>query len=67
MPDGSYLRNGNAGFGRIGNEMKLVAIASATNSAYMAMRRVDQRPESATLVECAESGRVDSAGVRRIG
>ncbi len=61
MPDGSYLRNENAGFGRIGNEMKLVAIASATNSAYMAMRRVDQRPESATPVECAKSGRVGLA------
>ena len=38
--------------------MKLVTIASATNSAYMAMRLVDQRPESATPVECALSGRV---------
>ena len=38
--------------------MKLTAMDSATNSAYMAMRLVDQRPESATPVECALSGRV---------
>mgnify|MGYP007012689851 FL=1 len=42
----------------IGNSMKLTAMDSATNSAYMAMRLVDQRPESATPVECALSGRV---------
>ena len=37
---------------------RVTAMDSATNSAYMAMRLVDQRPESATPVECALSGRV---------
>ena len=50
MPDGSYLSHGAAG--KIGSSMRLAAMASATNSAYMAMRRVDQRPWSATPVEC---------------
>ena len=52
MPDGSYLSHVT---GVIGNSMKLVTIASATNNAYMAMRRVDQRPESATPVACEPS------------
>ena len=56
MPDGSYLSHCTPGM--IGNSMKLTAMDSATNSAYMAMRLVDQRPESATPVECALSGRV---------
>ena len=56
MPDGSYLSHCTPGM--IGNSMKLTSMDSATNSAYMAMRLVDQRPESATPVECALSGRV---------
>lgn len=52
MPDGSYFSQVT---GVIGNSMKLVTIASATNSAYMAIRRVDQRPESATPVVCEPS------------
>ena len=65
-PDGSYLSHGAAGMS--GNSMKLSAIASATNNAYIAMRRVDQRPRSPTPVECALSGRrlrnVEDAGDR---
>ena len=56
MPDGSYFSHSTPGM--MGKSTKLTAIDSATNSAYMAMRLVDQRPESATPVECALSGRV---------
>ena len=49
MPDGSYLIQGAAGINGI--SMKLTAMASATNNAYMAMRCVDQRPRSAAPVE----------------
>ena len=55
MPDGSYLSHGAAGMS--GNSRKLTAIASATNSAYMAMRLVDQRPCPPAPVVCASSGR----------
>ena len=38
-----------------GSASTSTASTSATNSAYMAIRRVDQRPESATPVVCEPS------------
>ena len=43
--------------------MKLTAIDNATNNAYTAMRRVDQRPESATPVACVEADDADGTDV----
>jgi hypothetical protein len=50
MPEGSYFRYGAAG--NSGSSMKLATIDSATNNAYMAILRVDQRPSCTSLVEC---------------
>ena len=54
MPDGSYFSHGTPGI--YGNSTKLSAMDKATKHAYIAMRRVDQRPESPTPVECASFG-----------
>ena len=61
MPDGSYFSHGTPGIS--GNSMKLTAIDNATNNAYTAMRRVDQRPESATPVACVEADDADGTDV----